>query len=105
MTMAYDIARGQMVLLAVNQVWTWDGTDWTLHTPVHSPSPRYGPGVAYDAARGQVVLFGGTGSIDLGDTWTWDGTDWTQRPGGRWQSCPRNQDHRALRYVSTAGAS
>jgi hypothetical protein len=36
-------------------------------------------GMTYDAARGEVVLFGGTDDDDLGDTWTWDGTDWTQR--------------------------
>jgi hypothetical protein len=32
-----------------------------------------------DAARAQVVLFGGRNSQgDLGDTWVWDGTNWTQ---------------------------
>ncbi len=35
--------------------------------------------MAYDAADGQVVLFGGFGSSVLGDTWTPDGTDWTQQ--------------------------
>jgi hypothetical protein len=33
--------------------------------------------MAYDAARGLAVLFGGFGNGRyLGDTWTWDGTDW-----------------------------
>ena len=35
--------------------------------------------MAYDAARGEVVLFGGFGHARLGDTWTWDGTDWTKQ--------------------------
>jgi hypothetical protein len=35
--------------------------------------------MAYDAATGTVVLFGGGGNHDLGDTWTWDGTTWTQQ--------------------------
>jgi hypothetical protein len=36
--------------------------------------------VADDAARNNVLLFGGFGGgTELGDTWTWDGTDWTQR--------------------------
>jgi hypothetical protein len=35
--------------------------------------------MAYDAARGQVVLFGGYNPGVLGDTWTWDGTEWIQR--------------------------
>jgi hypothetical protein len=35
-------------------------------------------GLAYDAARNRVVLFGGTDELGLlRDTWTWDGTDWT----------------------------
>jgi hypothetical protein len=80
MGMAYDAARGQVVLFGgcCGDTWTWDGTDWTQHFPAHSPTPRSGLGMAYDAARGQVVLFGGSGEDVVGDTWTWDGTDWTQ---------------------------
>ncbi len=40
----------------------------------HSPPPG-SAAMAYDAADGLVVLFGGT----EGDTWTWDGTDWTKQ--------------------------
>jgi hypothetical protein len=84
--MAYD-ARSQVVLFGgydentyFGDTWTWDGTDWTKRTPAHSPSPRFGSGMAYDAARSQVVLFGGYDNVSLlGDTWTWDGTDWTKR--------------------------
>ena len=37
--------------------------------------------MAYDAATGTVVLFGGDGSAParLGGTWTWDGTTWTKQ--------------------------
>ncbi len=37
--------------------------------------------MAYDAATGTAVLFGGTanGRRSLADTWTWDGTTWTQQ--------------------------
>jgi uncharacterized protein (TIGR03437 family) len=36
--------------------------------------------MVYDAARGQVVLFGGTSGVNmLNDTWTWDGSNWTQK--------------------------
>ncbi len=36
--------------------------------------------MAYDAATGTVVLFGGNDLFGaLADTWTWDGTTWTQR--------------------------
>jgi hypothetical protein len=84
--MAYDAARSEVVLfggeasngnaLFLADTWTWNGTDWTKHTPAHSPDGRQGPGMAYDAAHGNVVLFGGR-SFD--DTWTWNGTDWTKR--------------------------
>jgi hypothetical protein len=37
--------------------------------------------MAYDAATGTMVLFGGVGpkGSTLGGTWTWDGTTWTQQ--------------------------
>jgi len=35
--------------------------------------------MAYDAAHGQVVLFGGSGAGILGDTWVWDGSNWTEK--------------------------
>jgi hypothetical protein len=38
--------------------------------------------MAYDAATGTVVLFGGennSNAVVNGDTWTWDGTTWTKQ--------------------------
>jgi hypothetical protein len=64
-----------------NDTYTFDGTVWTKRTPVTSPSPRAYSTMAYDEARGLVVLFGGLdakGAV-LGDTWTWDGTNWSKR--------------------------
>lgn len=46
--------------------------------PASSPSPRWGAAMAYDAATGKIVLFGG-GTTPQGDTWTWDGSTWTQQ--------------------------
>ncbi|MDR2014094.1 MAG: hypothetical protein LBP99_00520, partial [Azoarcus sp.] len=89
--MAYDAARGQVVLFGgfdgysdisgpLGDTWTWDGNTWTQQFPADSPPARYWGTMAYDAARGQVVLFGGTGENSvMGDTWTWDGGAWTQR--------------------------
>jgi hypothetical protein len=87
--MAYDAATGQMVLFGgfdliggnangLNDTWTWDGTTWTQQNPSTSPSARNSASMAYDAATGQMVLFGGLSGTDLNDTWTWDGTTWTQ---------------------------
>ena len=52
---------------------TWD---WVERFPSHSPPARCGFGMAYDAARGVTVLFGGEGLRS--DTWEYDGVDWTE---------------------------
>jgi hypothetical protein len=50
---------------------------------VPGPSIRHSPGLAYDSARGVVVLFGGLDGDErgtatlLGDTWEWNGAQWT----------------------------
>ena len=98
--MAYDAARGQVVLFGgntviqktlasyLNDTWVWDGSNWTQKFPQNSPPGRFGHAMAYDAAHGQIVLFGGTNTSLLSDTWLWDGTNWTQAspqtsPSGR----------------------
>jgi hypothetical protein len=94
--MVYDAAHGQVVLFGgvyqyffvgevatqiLGDTWIWDGANWTQKSPTTSPPARYAHAMAYDAAHGQVVLFGGlnTGSSIIGDTWVWDGTNWTQK--------------------------
>ena len=48
--------------------------------------------MAYDAATGTVVLFGGTGRRGpQSDTWTWDGSTWAKQapashPAGRYDA-------------------
>ena len=85
--LAYDAARGRVVLFGgwaagigtLNDTWEWDGEQWLRITPTGiSPSNRYFPAMAYDAARGRVVLFGGQGDNRVQDTWEWDGTTWRQ---------------------------
>ena len=63
---------------------------------------RNGHALAYDNARGRVILFGGfTGpSFSLSDTWEWDGNVWTQRTPAT--SPPARGDH-ALAYDSARG--
>src|ERR1700719_986653 len=56
------------------------GLSWTRQAPASSPPARSGASMAYDAATGTVVLFGGGGAnSSLSDTWTWDGATWTQQ--------------------------
>ena len=65
---------------AFSDTWSWNGTDWLRLTPAHNPGALFGHAMAYDAARNQIVLFGGetTSSSFSGETWVWDGSDWTQ---------------------------
>ena len=60
--------------------WIWCN-GWKQLSPAYAPAARAAPGIAYDAATGTVVLFGGSdndGAV-FGDTWTWDGVTWTQQ--------------------------
>ena len=53
--------------------------EWTLRE-VSGPSSRDRVAIAYDAARGVIVLFGGSTDNGLsGETWEWNGTVWIQR--------------------------
>jgi hypothetical protein len=59
-----------------NEIWEWDGSAWHKAAVTGpSPSPRSHMRMAYDAARGVILMFGGD---DTGETWTWDGAKWTQ---------------------------
>jgi N-acetylneuraminic acid mutarotase len=75
----------------LNDMWTWNGTDWAQQSPLSSPLPR-GQAVL-ETLNGTAMLFGGypppgIAPIVYQDTWTWDGGVWTpleptQYPPGR----------------------
>ena len=114
--MAYDAAHQQVVLFGGyseppagppfvagtrwGDTWVWDGTNWTQKSPQSSPSARTGAAMVYDAAHGQVVLFGGFVSAGLNDTWVWDGSNWTQKFP---QTSPGTRSGHAMAYDSTRG--
>jgi hypothetical protein len=67
---------GQGLSVMLRDTWLWHARAWTEQASSVSPTERAGAGMAYDAARQQVVMFGGaqltpTSRIQLGDTWTW----------------------------------
>ncbi len=85
---AYDAVRQQTVVFGgetfdggSDDTWLRDSGSgsWTRVAPVTRPSPRYFAAMAFDAANGEVVLFGGAAldGTPLNDTWTWNGTSWT----------------------------
>jgi len=108
-SMAYDKRTRQLVLfmgagretkggvltcVSRSTTWTWSGTAWTKLTPKASPPGRMDGHMAYDAATGQLVLFGGTvvstgpSRHGLTTTWSWNGTAWTKLSSK--SSPPRN---------------
>ena len=88
---AYDGARGVVVRFGglaadfvgadvSNATSLFDGTEWTTLAG-SGPSERGGATMAFDAARGRVVLTGGaehTNGPVATDTWLFDGTAWTE---------------------------
>ncbi len=81
--MAFDAARGVTVALTTDsatlRTFTFDGSTWTERTPPTAPPMRLGCGLAFDALRQRLVLFGGGVLQALDDTWEWDGITWQQR--------------------------
>ena len=91
--LAFDRQRDKVVLFGGvgkpsnpdadnDDTWEWDGIAWQDASDVNKrPAARNGHGMAYDAFRQKVVIFGGGVVFGrrLGDTWT-RGPDWRARP-------------------------
>ena len=82
-----DSARRRIVLFGgidssgyLDDTWEWDGTSWLSRTEPKPPK-LYQHGMAFDAASGRTLLFGGY-SYETGnyykDTWSFDGSKWKQ---------------------------
>ncbi len=78
----------------LNDTWEYDGISWTQLSPLTSPDDAIAPNriqhaMAYDAARGRVVLHSGlSGGVGLDHTWVFNGLTWYPRgsaynPAGR----------------------
>ncbi len=107
-TMVFDAATKQVVMTgvvglatgpaAVMQTWTWNGARWTQQHPTAMPASEWSACAGYDAATGQLIMYGGmdAGSLEPGvslptsrdETWNWTGSNWlrlrpsTSPPGG-----------------------
>jgi hypothetical protein len=97
---ATDSIRGRLVALGRTSAGgattlTYDGERWEIHATHPLLAPRSGHAMAFDGARGRVVLFGGrstaAGSV-LADTWEWDGAQWLLRQPGA--TPPARYEHR-----------
>jgi len=86
--MVFDSARSRVILFGgffndgssvyYDDTWAWDGAAWDQLGPAGSPPANGGHRLAYDAARDEVVLFGGFNGSRLSDTWIFDGDTWMQ---------------------------
>ncbi|MFN2507283.1 MAG: kelch repeat-containing protein, partial [Chthoniobacterales bacterium] len=92
MSVAYDSVAKKVLLFGgqrpsgalsvdyLDDTWTWNGAQWARVNLAIPPPPRSEMGFAYDAARKNIVLFGGwTGQESLADTWIWNGSRWAER--------------------------
>ena len=71
--MAFDPHHSQVVLFGglnfnadefYNETWSWNGTTWTQVNTPHQPPPVVSASMVFDAARGEMVLFGGGNTYD-----------------------------------------
>jgi hypothetical protein len=110
-SMAYDATTGNIVLFGgggfgsgpdpLGDTWTWDGSTWTKQAPAAHPSPRYLASMAYDAATGNIVLFGGADGVHLfTGTWTWDGSTWTKQAPA---TSPPAREYGSMAYDAATG--
>jgi hypothetical protein len=92
--MAYDPALRKMLLFGgreipggvPNDTWAWDGRSWSRLAASGPGPPGYEfSAMAWDAARGQMVLVTPPSGPVAGPvaTWTWSGHGWTRRPSPR----------------------
>jgi uncharacterized protein (TIGR03437 family) len=112
----YDSADNRMYLYGgcsspfgpcpLGDLWAFDlnRNQWTELTPAASPPAREHYGMAFDFARGRLVVFGGAGPGLLNDTWEYD-------PGSsKWQQTaiagdlPAARQRHETAYISDRGA-
>ena len=71
----YDAATGNVL----DDMWSWNGTNWTELTGVSTPGPLVSASMVYDGVSEKLLLFGGRTAIGYasGSTWLWNGTAWS----------------------------
>jgi hypothetical protein len=84
---AYDPVRKRVVVFGgavgatfSNRTFEWDGARWHVFA-APGPLPRVGHGMAWSAADGGVLLYGGFREQQFRDLWKWDGARWQQLTG------------------------
>ncbi len=116
-TAVFDEGLGQILLFGGDatrdETFAWDGTQWVERGPKLRPPGRIDAAMTFDAARGEVVLFGGLTEFGdaLGDTWKWQWKGekseerWTDASATSVVPAPRQGAAMAYNASSTASCS
>lgn len=89
--------------LVREELWAWTGGDWLdLHSD-DVPTARYDSAVAYDDARGELIVAGGRTPTSSGanETWSWNGQHWELRSSGATPSTGGEPVHAAYEPASS----
>lgn len=91
-SIAFDAAAGYLTVfggenpdvvpnVAFNDTWEWSQGQWTNITTAHSPSPRYGAGLAYFPTVRGLFLYGGSSvsSSINNQSWYLRGGSWSEQ--------------------------
>jgi Galactose oxidase, central domain len=88
-----------------NNTWTYDGTTWTLRSPVIQPLLVYAASAAFDPNINFVIIFGGgSGGVDQNTTWLWfaEGGNWNWQQVATTQS-PPPREGAGMAYLPALG--
>ena len=67
-----------------------ESATWSQPASRPPPTARTAHAMAYDAARGRVVLFGGSTGVGGNNTWEWDGSQWLEQTSATPPPDPRS---------------
>lgn len=78
-SMVHEEIRHDVIMIEQDGTWAWDGSNW--HHVASSPPFELYRSIAYDAAHGRVLLFGGKSpqtNVGTDEFLAWDGSGWSQ---------------------------
>lgn len=76
---AFDPLRRKVIAFSGKETWSWDGESWSLVAlESDSPPSRGYSTMAWDGARGRVIVFGGLYNAAMADTWELVGAVWRE---------------------------
>jgi len=70
-------ANNNQVQVYANDLWDWDGTNWTKIATAVVPPARENAGWAVDPLRNELVMFGGYSGFYLSDLWSYSNGRWS----------------------------